>query len=435
MIAVAAALAWSVFAFGAVYPWAAPPLLVLGVIAMVLSRAAPRARDPLDASATAVILLIALQLVPLPPPLRAALSPDSASFHAAMTLDFDPRAWLPISLDPIRTRTLLLLAMAAFLLHAATRQIAAQDGRRLARWIAWIAMLAALVGIGGPTLFPDGRIYGFWKPIESGAAPFGAVINRNHFAAWAMLAGVITLGGLAAHVARQREHSPRRRALVTALNDPRALWLIFAAALTVAAIVMTASRSAFAALVASAATALVLIRRRAGARAMILMSVAGALCLAAALSWARPDRLLSRLDAAPGELGVRQAIWQQSAAIARRYPVAGVGAGAFPSAMAFYQSGTREVFFNHAHNQYLELAAEGGLLLMLPLAVFAGALVRRIGRGLREDRGSYFWLRAGAAAALAGLAVMCIWESPFRTPATLMMAAAAAGLAAAGGRA
>lgn len=433
-MAVAAALAWSVFAFGAVYPWAAPPLLVLGLIAMVLARAVPGVRNPLDASATAIVLAIALQLVPLPPPLRAALSPDSTAYHGAMTLTFDSRAWMPLSLDPIRTRTLLLLSMAAFLLHAATRQIAAQDGRLLARWIAWIAMLAALVGFGGPTLFPDGRIYGFWTPIESGAAPFGAIINRNHFAAWAILAAVMTLGGLAAHVSRQRQHAPRGRALTTMLGDTRALWLIFAAALTVAAIVMTASRSAFAALVAAAAAAMGLMRRRAGARTMILMGAAGALCLVAAMSWARPDRLLSRLDAAPGELGVRQAIWQQSAAIARRYPVAGVGAGAFPSAMAFYQSGTRDVFFNHAHNQYLEFAAEGGLLLMLPLAVFGAALVRRVARGLREDRGSFFWLRAGAAAALAGLAIMCIWESPFRTPAVLMLAAVAAGLAGAGGR-
>jgi O-antigen ligase len=128
-------------------------------------------------------------------------------------------------------------------------------------------------------------------------------------------------------------------------------------------------------------------------------------------------------------MGVRQAIWQQSLDIARQYPIAGVGAGAFPSAMAYYQRGARDVFYNHAHNQYLETIVEGGVLLALPLLILFAGLVWRIARSLVSDRGSTFWLRVGAAAALAGIAVMCVWESPFRTPATLMMAAAAAGLA------
>jgi O-antigen ligase len=115
--------------------------------------------------------------------------------------------------------------------------------------------------------------------------------------------------------------------------------------------------------------------------------------------------------------------------MAARYPLTGVGLGAFPAGMAHYQTGSRAMFFNHAHNQYLELAAEGGLLLAIPLAIFAVSAARRIHRALRSDPGTYFWLRVGAAAALAALLFAAIWESPFRTPATLMLAATAAGLA------
>jgi hypothetical protein len=73
-------------------------------------------------------------------------------------------------------------------------------------------------------------------------------------------------------------------------------------------------------------------------------------------------------------------------------------------------------------------------LLCLPLLVAAGAVVFSAYRGLVEDRGSYAWVRAGALAGLLGIAVLSIWESPFHTPATLMIVAVAAGLASAPAR-
>lgn len=417
-------------AFGAVYRWAAPPLLALGTAAFVLARVRPRLSHPIDVSALAVIAIVAFQLIPLPPPIRDVLSPESAAFHSAMTLGFEPGSWVPLTLDPLRTRTMLMLTLAAFALHAAARETAPSEGRRIARVIGWLALLASILGMGGRTLFPDGRIYGFWAPIEPGAAPFGAIINRNHFAAWAIMASVTTIGALAAHAARTRERAGAGRALAAAVNDTRVWWLLLSAAVTVAAVIMTASRSGFAALVAAGVASIVLMRRRANALTMSAIGVTALLCLAAALLWARPDRLVTRFDTSESDLGLRRVIWQQSIDIATSYPIAGVGAGAFPYAMTYYQRGPRDVFFNHAHNQYFEILTEGGILVLIPLAALVAAVAVRTRRGLRADAGSYFWIRVGASAALAGLAVVCIWESPFRTPATLMLAAVASGLAA-----
>ncbi len=417
-------------AFGAVYPWAAPPLLALALVALWLARATPSRRDLLDVAPLAAVAIIAFQLMPLPVSVLDVLAPEHRAYRAAMSLGYDARAWAPLSLDPRATRTGLMLAAAALALFSATRQLAEHERRTAARWIAWLAAIVSLLGLGSGMLFPGGRIYGFWQPLEPSAQPFGVIINRNHFAAWAMIAAALAAGGLATHAARRRAHTPAARALVEALSDTRALWLLFPAVVAIAAAVATGSRSALAGLLAAGLVAALLVRRRAGRAARRVAIAAAALCLIAAFNWSRPDVLMSRLDRTGGELGLRSAIWQESIGIAQRYPITGVGAGAFPAAMAHYQRATRDVFFNHAHNQYLEIAAEGGLLLGLPLLLFAGALAWRIARRLRAPAGSAFWLRAGAAAALAGLAVLCIWESPFRTPATLMLAAVAAGLAA-----
>ena len=43
----------------------------------------------------------------------------------------------------------------------------------------------------------------------------------------------------------------------------------------------------------------------------------------------------------------------------------GVGAGAFQRGMLVYQEGSRLFFFNQAHNEYLQLLAEGGLLVVV----------------------------------------------------------------------
>lgn len=433
-LCIAASVAWSAFAFGGVYPWAAPPLLFLAAAAAWFAGARPVLTDTLDATALAAVAVIALQLLPLPPAALTLLSPSSRTFRADMMLGYDAGAWLPLSLDPASTRLALVLAAAAYWLFAAARAIDGVEGGRVARWVAWTALALSVIGIGGRTLFSDGRIYWFWSPLEPGAAPFGAIINRNHFAVWAALAAALTAGSFASQASRRRQDAPAKARLIAAMTDARAPWLLFSMLITIAALITTGSRSGFAAIVAAAAAAMLMVRLRAGRRVAAGFAVAAVMLGVAVIGWAQSDRLLTRLSTTGGQADSRQTIWHQSAAMARRYPLTGVGLGAFPAGMAYYQAGSRDVFFNHAHNQYLELGAEGGLMLAIPLVLFLTAAVVRIRRELRADGGSYFWMRAGAAAGLAGLLIAAIWESPFRTPATLMLAAAAVGLATANRR-
>ena len=417
------------------YPWAAAPLFVLSLAALILGRAHPDLRRLLDLSALAVLLVIAVQLIPLPPSLQDLLSPELRSFHREMHFDADPQRWRPLSLHPARTGTMLLLAASAVAMFFTVGHLTASSARRLARWIAWMAMAAALLGFAGLSGITGGRVYGIWAPHEIGAAPFGPMINRNHFAAWALVALSIAAGALATQAVRRRDRTARARVMAAALSDTRGLWLLAAIAITAAAIIVTGSRGGFIAMAATSIAAAAMGWRRAGSSVLWAFAVIALVVGLAAASWARPDRLLARLDATAGDTSdLRPVIWRESRAMAARYAATGVGAGAYPAAMAYYQPPPREVFFNHAHNQYLELAAEGGVLLALPLVIFVGALGVTIVRRARGDQTAFIWIRIGATAGLIGLAVMAIWESPFRTPATLIAAAAAAGFAASEGR-
>ena len=92
----------------------------------------------------------------------------------------------------------------------------------------------------------------------------------------------------------------------------------------------------------------------------------------------------------------RRAIWRDTWRMIEDFWLTGVGAGAFQRGMLLYQEGSRQFFFNHAHDEYLQLAAEGGLLLAVPAVIALVAGIALIATRLRGDRTPIFWLRAGA---------------------------------------
>ncbi|HWQ14436.1 MAG TPA: O-antigen ligase family protein, partial [Roseiflexaceae bacterium] len=151
---------------------------------------------------------------------------------------------------------------------------------------------------------------------------------------------------------------------------------------------------------------------------------------AAVVRWGDPLAALGRVD----ELGLarphdRRVIWRETLPLVRDVWLAGAGTGTYATAMVFYQRTGREYAFNQAHNEYLQTAAEGGLLVFLPLAVAAVAFARLAARRLRADRSGVYRLRAGALAGLAAALVQSCWETGLRLPANALLAAVLAAIA------
>jgi len=107
----------------------------------------------------------------------------------------------------------------------------------------------------------------------------------------------------------------------------------------------------------------------------------------------------------------------------------GVGAGAYEHGMLVYQEGSRFFFFNHAHDEYLQLLTEGGVVMLLLVVLGLVLLARTVRQRLAGDESSHRFVRIGAAAGLAAVAVQSIWETGLRAPANLLLAALLAALA------
>ena len=107
----------------------------------------------------------------------------------------------------------------------------------------------------------------------------------------------------------------------------------------------------------------------------------------------------------------------------------GVGVGAYQRGMLVYQQSKGLFYFNHAHNEYLQLAAEGGALLCVPAGVMVLSGLRLIGRRLSADRSPVFWIRAGAASGLLAVAFQSVWDTGLRMPANSLLFGSLAALA------
>jgi O-antigen ligase len=412
-------------AFGGVYPWSYAPALGALAASAVLLR--PRVAQPgtrtIDLALVCSLAWGALQAVPLPLSWRDWLSPNVHVVAGAVRFNSvaDPHT---LSLNPAATvRALVIAAMAAAMFWT-TREVCGRYGpRRIVRTIAWAGLAITIVAIAALSSAPS-RVYGIWDAGER-ARPFGPFVNRNHMGTWLLMAVLPVIGYIFARF-------QRRASSVVAAVDAPMVWLMGAASAMSIGIIVALSRSA---IVGTVAGGLCLAAAAAMRRGRARWAVLAVAVTAAVIVATNPRALdLGRRfeDSGTTETWSRQAIWRETVPIIRDFPVTGVGLGSYGDAMLVYQQSDRRWFFNQAHNQYLQLAAEGGIALLAPLAVAALAFAVQVSRRLRRNtrtRSTMFWIRAGATAGIIGVLVQSVWETGLRLPANLLLFASLCAIA------
>ena len=415
------------FAFGGVYLSTLAVPAALCVILGLLYRPWPaRAADGTWSAGvwlSAALALCLLQLLPLPGAIVDVLSPHARPVWRGLALDV-PRT-LPLSIDPGAGAWACLVAACALITFLSARHIFARGGvRRTTRAVATIGLVLAVIGLAQDAT-AHGLMYWRWSPLDEGAQPFGPFVNRNHFGTWAILAVPLVCGYLAAHsAAHQGSSAPASwRARLSAMVDARTIWLIAGTVLLLVALAVTLSRSAMFGLAAGAAAAFWL-RPGGAASGKPGRWIAIGLLLAAAAVLVRvdPASLGARVAASPVSAANRLAIWRDTLPVVRDFWLTGTGAGTYETVMLLYQRAMPEVRFNQAHNHYLQLAAEGGLLLVIPMVLALRAYLREAAT-LRRDASGIVFVRVGAACGLVAVAAQSVWETGLTTPANAVLAA------------
>jgi O-antigen ligase len=152
--------------------------------------------------------------------------------------------------------------------------------------------------------------------------------------------------------------------------------------------------------------------------------------LALFVAWRGPATLLLWFDTS-STLHWRFAVWRDALRVIRDFPIVGTGLNTFGRVMLVYQKSAENVQVQQAYSDYLQLAAEGGLLVLVPAAIAVWLAVREIRRRFAEAGVSEttYWIRVGAVAALCGIAVQETVEFSLQMPGNAALFAVICGIA------
>jgi O-antigen ligase len=306
---------------------------------------------------------------------------------------------------------------------------------RLCRGVISVGLGVAMLGIIQKSL-PAGMIYGFWQP-TSGRDPFGPFVNRNHFAGWMLMAIPLAMGYFISRLAvgmRSVRPSWRQRVLWLSSSGASEIIVIAVAILVMAiSLFMTLSRSGIISFVAAIAIFWAcLVRREITKMRYVLASLCLCAVLAIAIgtagislvSWRFVNRDMSDLD---GRIGA----WSDAWHVARRFPLVGTGLNTYGIAMSFYQTADLARHYQQAHNDYLQLAAEGGALICIPVLMAVILLGGAIRRRFRESlpRTSEYWIRVGAVIGILAVAIQEVGDFSLQMPGNAALFSVLAGVA------
>lgn len=353
------------------------------------------------------ILLVALQLVPLPPTIWTAL-PGRELFTRAAEVSGQPQPWRPLSISPSGTAN----ALGSLVIPSAVLVLCAQ----LTREQHWrIAELLLILVVAGCVLalvqFSGSRFDNPLINYQRGSVS-GNFANRNHFALF------VAFGCCLAPVwgFRAAGHD-RWKAIVAIAVIPLFLLVILATGSRAGLLLGAMAIAAGAFLVRSSLVREFRVLPRWAAISIVTALVgalAGAVLLSITLGRAIAiDRVFDL--AATDDLRSR-ALPSVIEALLRYFP-AGTGFGTFDPV---YRIGEpyellQPQYFNHAHNDWLEIVLDGGIAgvgLLLGAIVWSAIAAIRAWRAKRDGR----TLNGAAVVGLTLLALSSTVDYPARTP-------------------
>lgn len=371
-------LLFTPLAFGTVEVWsiAVAELLVLFMGAVWFAQMIRDGRIHIDRTPFTVLILAFLalmlfQMLPLPMNAIRLLSPAAHSVYsvAASALNLQVE-WRTLSLDPVATREELLRVLTYAMLFwiVLNRFREREQVERVIVTIIGVGFFLAVFAIIH-TYSSNGKLY--WiRETAQGGEPFGPYVNRNHFAGYMEIALPLTIGYILAQspFRTARLAMRERLRLWTSQSTSKSILLLFAAIFMGAALILTGSRGGLISFAGSLVffAMMAIMKRTARSRAVRLALACCGLTLIAAI-WIGGNRAflsLERIEKTLQEPSAeeRAVLWWDTLRMANDYARLGSGFNTFEGVFPTYKTSTTQMIFQYAHNDYLQLLAEGGMV-------------------------------------------------------------------------
>ncbi len=317
------------------------------------------------------LVYIILQIIPLPSGIIKIFSPETYVLYQE-TLSFDkPIQWMSLSINHKATVAEFFRIATYGAFYILTVQILT-NRTLLKKVVSVVVVFASLLSFFGilQHILSNNKIFWF-RELTMGGTPFGPYVNRNHYAGLMEMLFPLVLG-LFLYFKPHVSYKSFREKITELFNLQKTnihILLGFASVLIGTSVFLTLSRSGIVSLCLSMAIFgfLVFVRGMSRTRGIIIMIVF--LLIALSVGWFGWDPIFERFEKimnAQGDISEqRLQLWRDSGNIIRDFPVTGTGFGSFINIYPKYRTIKGDAIADHAHNDYIELLSNGGVIAFL----------------------------------------------------------------------
>jgi O-antigen ligase len=327
------------------------------------------------------LLLVLFQLFPLPSGLLKILSPKTYALRHQLLMTNDQLQMTTLSFFPFVTQIeffkwLTLISLFLLLMHG---RILGEGYRTINLFLIVIMSVGVFESLYGMFEFFSGHKYILHLNMEAEIASVtGTFLNRNYFAGYLLLVIPLSVGFLFSREATQIGRPRGWRERLVSL-DGKTLLIGFCVIVMILGLLFSASRMGISSLLLSFTLLSLLFRNPSKEQKFSRTSI---LILGLALLWAAwigLDAVISRFLTSSEDFKGRWVFWVNTFQMFKDFPIFGSGLGTFTWVFPMYRSFHLIGIATHAENDFLQLAAEfgivgAGLLLILFLFFFYKAI-------------------------------------------------------------
>ena len=394
-------LCFAPLAFGLVEFWSlATAQVIILLIALMVCARCWHLREPfLEIPGLLPLLLLAVfmvvQLLPLPPALLRFLSPAAYAYYQPLLAVYPDDTWAALSLNSGGTLRQLLLLVAGILLYVSTVLLFAKNPL-LRRFIVIFVVVATIIGVLAiiqRATTPEMLLFVRQTPA---GMPFGPWINPNQFAGYIELVAPLALGLCMFYRPRRHRNDNHRERFINFFSSSgtsKHLFLTAALFIMMLAVAISLSRGGIIALFCSLLLFQILYLYKKKSRSYLGIVVI-LIAFGLVSSWVGWESLFSKfdqtIDASKGNIrDDRVTLWGDSLRLSRDFIVFGSGFGSFVNVYPLYKTLKNPLIYDHPHNEYLEILADGGIVGTVLVAWFLVALFRHCWKKIHMRRNRY----------------------------------------------
>ena len=409
-------LLFTPLAFGTTEPWSVAIMEIGTALALCLFLIhQTRHKEPVYTvpglvPLTLLLAFMLFQLLPLPPAVVNLLSPSAFDIHQTNQTITATKAWMTLTVHPGATVSEFFRYLTYVLFYVLTVQLLARKGT-LQTTALTIVIFGGLLAFSSILQFYLTEDMALWfRHTPTNSIVVGPYVNHNHYAGLMEMIFPVVLGLFLFYRPRIGSTSLVKGIAEMWTQEKANIHILIgtAAVLIVVSIFVSLSRGGMISTCLALLVFTALLLKRKISRGSTLLIIGLVFLTALSIGWFGWDQIIERFARLKNTQGViyeaRLDFWTDTLGMIRHFILTGAGFGAFSHVYPLHRSLAGDFFLNHAHNDYLELLAEGGLIGFALSAVFMAVLLAKTYRTFLTRRDAFsIYLYMGCVTALTSI--------------------------------